>query len=127
MPRPVHFEIHADDPARARKFYQSVFGWSVQQWGDTPYWLVDTGQDGPGINGGLLRRRGSAPSADNPVSAFVITMSVTDLDATVGAVDAAGGSVAVRKHAMPGLGWLAYCKDSEGNVFGLMQNDPQAA
>ena len=25
---------------------------------------------------------------------------------------------------MPGVGWMAYCKDTEGNTFGLMQPDP---
>ena len=37
-----------------------------------------------------------------------------------------GGSVAVPKMPIPGVGWLAYCKDTEGNIFGLMQADPKA-
>lgn len=32
----------------------------------------------------------------------------------------------VPKTAAPGVGWLAYCKDTEGNIFGLMENDPSA-
>lgn len=28
--------------------------------------------------------------------------------------------------AIPGIGWLAYCTDPEGNTFGIMQNDPKA-
>ena len=27
---------------------------------------------------------------------------------------------------IPGVGWLAYAKDTEGNIFGMMQNDPSA-
>ncbi len=45
MPRPVHFEIHAADPERARNFYSSVFGWKIEQWGDIPYWTIATGDD----------------------------------------------------------------------------------
>ena len=64
MPRPTHFEIQAGDPARAIKFYESVFGWSFQKWdGPMPYWMVTTGPDSkPGINGGLHARMGPAPS-----------------------------------------------------------------
>jgi hypothetical protein len=29
--------------------------------------------------------------------------------------------------AITGVGWLAYAKDTEGNIFGMMQNDPAAA
>ncbi len=39
----------------------------------------------------------------------------------------AGGTVALQKMPVKGVGWLAYCKDPEGNIFGVMQNDPQAA
>ena len=125
MPRPVHFEIHAGDPDRARQFYETVFGWHFQQWGDHPYWLTTTGE-GPGINGGLVPRRGPEPRPDNPVSAFVITMNVEDLDKTVAAVEQAGGAVALPRQPIPGVGWLAYFKDTEGNVFGAMQSDETA-
>jgi uncharacterized protein len=103
-----------------------VFGWSFQQWADNPYWLISTGE-GPGIDGGLTPRRGPEPAVDNPVSAFVIVVQVEDLDATAKAIEAAGGSVVVEKRAVPGVGWTAYCKDTEVNVFGLMQDDPSAA
>ena len=127
MSRPVHFEIHADDPGRARAFYESVFGWGFQQWGDNPYWLVSTGSDGPGIDGGLLPREGPPPADDAPVSSFVITMDAADLDKTIAAIEEAGGRIVVPKQAVPRLGWLAYGKDTEGNIFGVLQNDESAA
>jgi hypothetical protein len=37
------------------------------------------------------------------------------------------GKVALPKIAVPGVGWLAYCQDPEGNMFGMMQNDTSAA
>ena len=35
--------------------------------------------------------------------------------------------MAFPKMAIPGVGWLAYGKDTEGNIFGVMQTDPAAA
>ena len=55
MPRVVHFELPVDDPDRAVKFYETVFGWKISKWeGPMDYWLVMTGEKGePGIDGGL--------------------------------------------------------------------------
>ena len=126
MPRPVHFEIHATDPERVVAFYEQVFGWKIERWGDQPYWLITTGDTNPGIDGGLTPRQGPAPAADAPVSSFVNMIDVVDLDATLTAIDAAGGTVALDKHAVPGIGWLAYFKDPDNNLFGVMQPDEQA-
>ena len=44
MPRPIHFEIPADQPERASAFYRDVFGWQFRKWdGPMPYWLITTG------------------------------------------------------------------------------------
>lgn len=127
MRRPVHFEIHATDPERLRAFYEGLFGWTFSRWGEEPYWLVTTGdQEAPGINGGLLPRLGPPPEESQPVNAWVITMDVEDCQATLDAIVAAGGSVAMPRTATPGIGWLAYAKDPDGNIFGLMQEDPAA-
>ncbi|NBH09238.1 VOC family protein [Amycolatopsis sp. SID8362] len=125
MPRPVHFEIHAGDPDRAVAFYTSVFGWKFERWGEAPYWVISTGE-GNGIDGGLLPRQGPAPEASAPVHGFVNTIAVTDLDASLDAVTDAGGTLALPKNPVPGVGWLAYCNDTEGNVFGLLQPDESA-
>ena len=55
MPRPVHFEIPAENPQRAMQFYETLFGWKFQKWdGPMDYWIITTGQPGePGIDGGL--------------------------------------------------------------------------
>jgi len=126
MPRVVHFEIHAGDPDRAVNFYRTLFGWTFQKWeGPMEYWMVITGPDEqPGINGGLLRRQGEIDG--QAVIAYVCTVDVADVDASVQTALANGGQVALPKMAIPGVGWLAYCKDTEGNIFGMMQNDPNA-
>ena len=60
MPRVVHFELSADDPERAIKFYENAFGWKTEKWaGPMDYWLIMTGpEDEPGIDGGLSKREG---------------------------------------------------------------------
>ena len=127
MPRPIHFEIHAADMDRAQRFYESLFGWTFQSWGDGNYRLIATGADGPGINGGLMRRRGDPPRGGEPVTCWMCTVDVEDVDAYVARAEANGGSLAVAKMAVPGVGWLAYVKDGEGNIFGMMQEDRSAA
>ena len=128
MPRVVHFEIHAQDPERAVRFYEQVFGWRAQRWGSEEYWLLTTGSaEERGIDGAILRRRGDPPAAAAPVSGYVCTVEVDDLDRSVANATGAGGAVAVPKLAVKGVGWLAYCHDPEGNIFGLMQPDTAAA
>ena len=124
MPRVVHFELSAEDPERAVRFYQNVFGWEISKWdGPHEYWLISTGeQDKPGINGGLMRQMPQFP-ARTPVH----TLDVDSVDAFVEKIVAAGGEVYAPKMAVPGIGYLAYCKDTEGTIFGIMQNDPNAA
>ena len=126
MPRVVHFEIHAGDPARAINFYQKIFGWTFQKWeGPMEYWLVNTGPaEQPGINGGLMPRRGELDG--QAVIAYVCTVDVATIDESIATVVANNGTVVVPKMPLPGMGWLVYCKDSEGNIFGMMQNDPNA-
>jgi predicted enzyme related to lactoylglutathione lyase len=121
MTRPVHFEIHAADPGRARAFYETLFGWKFQSWGEVEYWVITTGEDGPGINGGLLPRRGPEPAADAAVNGYVLTVGVEDIDVTLKTALGAGATVALEKDTVPGVGQLAYLKDTEGNIFGVLQ------
>lgn len=127
MGRVIHFEIHAEDPERASRFYSETFGWQVQKWaGPMEYWLVTTGPDDQqGINGAILRRRG--PIDGQAVTAYVCTIGVDDLDASISAVTRLGGTIALPKDVVPGIGWLAYAKDPEGNIFGMLQPVPMAA
>jgi hypothetical protein len=128
MPRPIHFEIHADQPERAIRFYQDLLGWRFTKW-DAPmdYWVIKTGPEGtPGIDGGLLPRRGPPPAEAAAVNAYVCTVDTASVDDLATLLAALGGKVVVPKMAIPALGWLAYGKDTEGNIFGFMQADPFA-
>lgn len=129
MNRVTHFEIHAGDAERAMRFYRELFGWTFTRWaGPMPYWLVSTGaKDQPGIDGGLLPRQGPPPAEGQCVNAFVCTVETDALDTLLGKVSGLGGQIALPKTAIPGVGWLAYLKDTEGNTLGVMQSDPAAA
>jgi len=131
MNRVIHFEIHATDTAKTVDFYKSVFGWEFKKW-ESPgvdYWMVMTAPDGSkelGINGGIVARKGPAPKGGEPVNAFVCTMGVPNVDEYIKKVEAAGGTLALPKMAIPGMAWLAYCKDIEGNIFGIFEEDKSA-
>lgn len=126
MSRVIHFEIHAHNTERAMKFYTDMFSWQFQKWdGPMPYWLVTTGpSEEPGINGGLMQRMGPPPTEGQPVNAYVCTVNVANLDASMSTLLKVGGKVALAKMPIPGVGWLAYGVDTEGNIFGMMQSDP---
>jgi predicted enzyme related to lactoylglutathione lyase len=121
MARVVHFELAADDPERAVKFYQEVFGWQIHKWdGPQDYWLATTGEQGtPGIDGAIMRRDANLPSIVN-------TIDVVSVDDAVAKITSSGGTVVTPKSAIPGMGYFAYCQDTEGNIFGVMENDPSA-
>jgi len=119
MPRIVHFEIGADVPNRAIEFYKKVFGWKFQKWdGPMDYWMVMTGDGDYGIDGGLAPR--------HPDSIFANTIDVDDIDAYVKMIVEEGGEIIYPKSSIPGVGYLAYFKDTEGNVLGIMQEDMSA-
>ena len=118
MGRPIHFELGVQDPQRAADFYAATFGWKTQKWeGPVDYWLITTGDEGaPGIDGAFEVHEDGQPSTVN-------VLDVTDIDNALRKIEANGGSVVSGKSAVPGVGWVAYGKDTEGNLFGMMQAD----
>jgi len=126
MGRVIHFEIHAGDPKRAIDFYERTLGWEFHKWnGPADYWTITTGPaNQPGINGGLVPRR--AEIDGEAVIAYVCTVDVASVDEASALAVANGGSIALPKMPIPGVGWLVYCKDTEGNILGMMQADPSA-
>lgn len=128
MNRVVHFEIHAKDMDAMQKFYNEVFGWEIKDMGPTMgnYRLITTGKNKegtawPGINGGMNPREGDSPKDGQPVNAYVCIIEVTDIDATLSKIEKAGGTLATHKMEVPQVGYLAYRKDPDGNLFGVLQ------
>lgn len=120
MPRVSHFDIPADDPQRAQKFYADVFDWKFEKWdGPMDYWMANTGTEEPGINGGLSKRMPGQLGMTN-------TISVPSVDNFSNKITENGGQLIIPKMAIPGVGWFAQCTDTEGNVFGIIEMDNSA-
>ena len=123
----VHFEVAADDLERAKAFYSNVFGWQIFEMPEVDYTgLITTEVDQqtqmptqPGaINGGMYKRG----RADEPSS---ITVNVQSIDETLKKIEQAGGSIVDAKAEVPGMGYYAHVRDSEGNLVGLWENLPE--
>ena len=116
--RVMWFELPADDPKRAIAFYEKVFGWTIVKWeGPFDYWQITTGPDDqPGINGAITPRMTREQVTTD-------TIAVESIDDSLEQIVAAGGTITQPKQAIPGIGYIAYCTDTEGNLFGVIQPD----
>jgi uncharacterized protein len=111
---PVHFEIAAQDTARAQKFYKDMFGWDFQAFeGPMEYHMAR-----------ISDTSGAAvyPGDSGPIRVY---FDVDDINAGVAKLRAAGGE-ADDPQAVPSMGWFVTGKDTEGNLIGLWQTDPSA-
>ncbi|MGF7118371.1 SRPBCC domain-containing protein [Methanobacterium oryzae] len=115
MSKIVHFEIPADDPKRAIKFYEDVFGWKIEKW-DAPvdYWLITAGEDDdPGINGAIMPKESGNMVRD--------TISVNSYDKFAKKIESEGGKMLTEKMTIPGMGFNGFFQDTEGNVMGIIE------
>jgi predicted enzyme related to lactoylglutathione lyase len=108
-----HVEIPAPDMAEAKRFYEAVFGWKVELWGDGTYAIFKTSDKG--LSGGLV---GERPVADG---GCVIFLECEDMPAMLEKITANGGKVVLGKTAIGGgeMGYFSYFRDSLGNKLGL--------
>ncbi len=127
MDKVQHFEIPADNLTRAKKFYETVFGWNTMDFpmpGMT-YVGLHTGPvdeknmpKEPGfINGGMFERNPKFP-AQGPV----VAITVDNIEASLGKLKGAGGTILTEIMRIADMGLYAYAKDTEGNVIGVWQN-----
>ena len=127
MDKVVHFEIPADDLARATEFYRSIFGWDLQDMSGQgmDYTIATTvpvdEQQLPtergAINGGMMKRSADTPSP-------VVTIEVASIDDAMKRIEDGGGALVQPRQEIPGMGAFAYFKDSEGNTMGLWETAP---
>ncbi|MBY9020666.1 MAG: VOC family protein [Candidatus Lokiarchaeota archaeon] len=121
MPKIIHFEINADDPERAKNFYEKVFNWKIQKWeGPMEYWTIDAGEeDEEGIGGGLQKREQSEDQIFN----YIKVSSVEEFSKKI---EKSGGTLESPKITVPTVGYFYMFKDTEGNKLGIMQEDDSA-
>lgn len=124
MNGPSYFEIQADDMERASQFYTRVFGWKFTKTEGLPvsYRRIET----EGSRGGLLQRPAKTPPPECGTNAYVCSIEVSHFDRTAEIITDHGGSVALPKFPVPGVCWQGYFLDTENNVFGIFQADPNA-
>jgi uncharacterized protein len=120
----VHFEMPASNNKRAKKFYETAFGWKMQQLGTdmSDYLLATTSPvDKKGmhkkkgaINGGFYKKGkdGQAPH---------LVVAIKDIGNHMTLVKKAGGKVLGKPMEIPGVGKFVMCKDSEGNRLAMLQ------
>lgn len=119
MPNDIaHFAIHAEDCARAKRFYESVFEWSFEAWGPPNFWLIHT-SEGAAIRGALQERQ--APIEGDGMSGYECTIAVEDLGAIAASIEAHGGTLLSEPFEITGVGTLIMFRDTEGNRVGAMQ------
>ena len=121
MPRVSYFDLSADEPERAIKFYNNVFGWKISKWeGPFEYWLIKTGEkDEIGIDGGLAKRI-------NPGDSVTPFINVNSVDEYLNKITSNGGEILKPKSPIPSVGYMSICKDTENNVFGIIEEDKAA-
>jgi len=116
----IWFEIPADKPERAQKFYSKLFGWKINPMpGMEGYWHINTGGRDDMPDGGLMGRM--HPS--QPITNYINVPSVSKASAKVKKL---GGIICKPKTAVPGMGYLAICRDTEKNVFALWEVNMKA-
>jgi predicted enzyme related to lactoylglutathione lyase len=114
----VHFEIPFDDAERARRFYEDALEWQVEQFGDMAYFMTrGEDSDGMGSDGALAER-------DADLRTPLLYIAVADIDASLARIRAGGGEPLTDRIPIPGMGWWAAFRDTEGNRMGLFQHDP---
>lgn len=114
MPRVIHFEIPAGNPEEAIKFYRETFGWKVEQYEDTPYWLVMTGEKSEtGIDGAIYKK--------DWMDKTVNTIQVENLEEYMDKVKSNGGKILREPMDIPEVGRHVYALDIEGNMFGMLE------
>jgi predicted enzyme related to lactoylglutathione lyase len=117
-----HIDVLTGDHARSRKFYEDVFGWQFEGYPGTEIIGIKTSEDGIESNiGGLAEEIGAQPPASIGTIPYILA---PEMDATLAAIERAGGEILLRTTDLMGYGDLARFRDPDGNVIGLWRDKP---
>ncbi|WP_159650882.1 VOC family protein [Vibrio atypicus] len=114
------FEIYVDDMERAKAFYESVFGVSLERIGDEAkvdieMWGFPSNMEQYGASGALAKMDGVAAGGNSTMVYF----SCQDCAVEEARVNDAGGQVAHNKFSIGPHGFISVVADTEGNMIGL--------
>jgi len=123
----THFAIHAGRVKRAAAFYERVFNWKCKGYAEAGVtddeFVQIFGEDGK-LYGAIQARKFNPLKTD--VLGFECSIDVADVDATAPSVESAGGTIVMRKTAIPGVGWIIKFLDTEGNLCCAVDYDRTA-
>jgi len=121
MSNPVGwFEIHVNDMSRAKAFYQSILGVSLEPLGDptgsdTEMWAFGSDFEKYGATGALVKMDGFTAGG----SGTIVYFSCEDCAVEESRVVSAGGRIEQSKMSIGQYGFCTLAVDTEGNTFGL--------
>ncbi|MEX2163271.1 MAG: VOC family protein [Sulfuricaulis sp.] len=120
MKNPVNwFEIYVQDMARAKKFYESVFGVALQKLNaptpDLELWSFPMKQNTYGASGALVKMKGF-PSGSNST---IVYFHCLDCSVEASRVTKSGGRIQRSKMPIGEYGFISLVYDTEGNMIGL--------
>lgn len=118
----THFAIHIDDMERAKKFYDGVFEWGFNSYGQNDFLQIKADKSENGELIGALQSRKYSPIADKIIG-LECTIGVENIDETIEKIKNYGGQVLMPKTAIPYIGYIAKFLDTEGNLICGMQYD----
>jgi predicted enzyme related to lactoylglutathione lyase len=123
LPGPGRFcwvDLDAQDLARARRFYTSVFGWDTieEHRSAEAAYLVFT-QDGKAVAG--LSELDPQLVAEGILSAWNHYVAVEDADEIAGRVEELGGTMAVPVAPVPLSGRIGFLADPAGGALGIWE------
>jgi predicted enzyme related to lactoylglutathione lyase len=111
---------------RSKKFYSDLFGWKIEKWSGSDsigmdYWTINTTDEkgSKALGGGMMKRQG-------PQQPIINYIDVKSVDEYSSKVQQLGGKVHVPRTAVPGMGYLAVCIDTENNAFGIWETNESA-
>ena len=113
---PCWIDLASSDLARAQDFYGAVFGWTFESAGPEYGGYVNAAKDGHRV-AGLMAKNPEWQSPDGWTTYF----HTADINGTVSAVTAAGGSSCIEPMEVPAKGFMSMATDPAGAPFGLWQ------
>jgi predicted enzyme related to lactoylglutathione lyase len=110
----VHVELHTKDLPKARKFYESLFGWELKDMpmpGGESYTMIGVGE---GVGGGMM-----ADSSVNPH--WLAYVGVDDVRAKTAQAKSLGATVLQDVMQVGEYGKMSVIRDPSGAVLALWQ------
>lgn len=112
----THFAIHIDDIERVKSFYDNVFEWGFNSYGQSDFLQIKSDKSENAELIGALQSRKYSPVTEKLIG-LECSFRVEDVDEIVQRVKSNGGEILMPKTAIPYVGWIAKFLDTEGNLI----------